>query len=87
VRAITIKILAVQACPVQLMGLEIKSKFISTELTNPSRANIDRKIIAYETNEVAQGKNIAVRKNPLNFRSLSFKRLAKISDNISISGT
>jgi len=55
--------------------------------TNPSLANRDRNIMAYATRDVAQGRKMAVLKNPINRSFGLFNREAKAIPRTSIIGT
>lgn len=59
-------------CVIHDIGSDIKFRFISIILTNPSVANKLLNIMEYATREVTQGRKIAVLKKPLPFNFLSF---------------
>ena len=78
---------ALVSCERKLYAESKIPSFIARLLIKPSVANNDLKIIAYATSDVAQGKKIAVLKNPLNFTFGLLRIEAKINAKISITGT
>ena len=61
--------------------------FTKNRLMIPLFANSVRKMVAYATSDVAHGKKIIARNNPLNLKFRLFKIEAKISARINMIGT
>src|SRR5690625_2010476 len=85
--AIIINTLAQNESPNQLIGSEINEIFSRTVFTIPFIENKSLKIIEYATSEVTAGKNIAIRKKPLNFKVASFNNTDKKRPSTIIIGT
>lgn len=69
------------------MGCEMMDRLTKNWLIIPSPLNKYLNSIEYATSEVTAGKNIAILKNPLNFRVASFNNTEKTKAKRIIIGT